>query len=152
MLSRRLEQLSRLKPDYDNLRCIAISNLKHDNERSLKAWWHRKYRIPPKTINEYTFEELLIEHFEDFYYDNPEKVDEFFDTVKNVADDFSVPEQVRHLLGERKGEVDISRYQTPGDEDLSDEDCNRIFESIRGVRQIPVKKDKVEFDDTFVTE
>ncbi len=150
-LQHKLILLERLKPNYDNLRYIAISNLRTENERTLRAWWHRKYRVPPKPIDDYVFEELMIEYFEDFYFENPEKAEEFFKSMVKTEsignDDFEVPNHVKKILSKRKAEVDITKYQTEGDKDLTDEECQAIFDSIKGIRQ--KKYDDDEFDDNY---
>lgn len=157
-LSQRLARLARQKPEYDNLRFIAISNLRTENERTLRAWWHRKYQIPPKPIDDYTFEELLIEYFEDFYFENPDKAEEFFKAERRVdeeVDDFEIPSHVAAMLRKRKNKIDISKYQTEGDENLTDDQCKAILDSIRGFTQIKPKiksqkdNDDGEIDDDF---
>ena len=153
-LSRKLELLARVKPEYDNLRLVAISNIRFNNEKSLRAWWHRKYKIPPKPIEDYTFEELLIENFEDFYSNHPEKAVEFLklQPVEVVeVEDMTVPSHVQWILDKRKGRGKIEKYKTAGDENLTDEECQNILSGIRGTRQGATSNPSLpqEFDDDF---
>ena len=96
----------------------------------------------------------MVEFFEDFYYENPDKAEEFFKSpplrvVEEISedDDFDVPSHVQAMLSKRKGEVDIKKYQTAGDEELTDEECKKIFDSIRGAR--PSNLFSGEIDDDF---
>lgn len=122
----------------DNLHRIAISNL-DDTERSLKRWWCNKYRIPPKPLDEYTFEEIFLEHLEDHYEKNPEAVREFHrdQSVQNREEwDGEVsPEAERELQSRwekinRKNGVTLAKYQTEGDEEMTSEDFQKIFNSL----------------------
>lgn len=97
--------------------------------------------MPPKQIEEYTFEELMIEYFEDFYFDNPEKADEFLDRRIDEQEEFVVPAEVRKMIARRKDKVDLSKYRTEGDENLSDQECKKILDSIRGVKDFKIPKD-----------
>lgn len=153
-LSKRLQLMGQVKPEYDNLRLVAISNIRGNNEQALRIWWHRKYGIPPKPIDDYTFEELLIEYFEDFYVEHPDKADEFMQGVVAIRSvgsevDMTVPESVKRILAKRKKDVDLSKYKTAGDEDLTDEQCQAIFDSIKGIKQIGPNR---EIDDDFTKE
>jgi len=159
-ISSRRSSITHQIPNEENLKLIAISNLRSDSERNLRAWWHRKYSIPPKPIEDYTFEELSLEYFEDFYYERPDKAEEYLKEMQGKKEEasshFVVPEHVKKMLAKRKDEIDISRYQTDGDEDLSDEECQEIFDSIRGVEQMaPVQGGLTHHDDIeddFTTE
>lgn len=112
----------------DNLHRIAIANLE-DQEQSLRRWWHKKYRIPPKPLDDYTAEELYLEHLEDFYERNPKAAQDFlrstagddeWDGEVSAEHERQIQERLARL--QKKRPVDIKKYQSEGDENLSDED------------------------------
>jgi len=121
----------------DNLHRIAISNLK-DTERSLKRWWCNKYRIPPKPLDEYTFEEIFLEHLEDHYERHPEAIEEFYrnQSVQHGQEwDGEIEAEAERELQSRwekinrKNGVTLEKYQTEGEE-VTSEDFQRIFDSL----------------------
>ena len=153
----------------DNLHRIAISNLSN-NEHALRRWWHKKYRIPPKQIEDYTEEELYVEHLEDYYSANPKAIQEFLASSVKVDDwDGEIdPELERETLKRlerfnKRRDIDIKKYQTEGDTDLSDEAVAAILASVgkdlpgsrralrEGKSQAPVQGDIMGegFDEVF---
>lgn len=120
----------------DNLHRIAIARL-HDQDHSLTSWWHRKYRVPPKPIDDYTAEELYVEHLEDFYSRDQKALDDFLRRSARAEEwDGELPADVERANVKRlaalqaKRPVDIKKYQTEGDEKLSDEDIAQIMASV----------------------
>lgn len=80
----------------------------------LRRWWTKKYRLPPTSdeFGRYTYEELLLEYFEDLYendkdvfeaFKTPGEIDESVETGDPVTD-----ELVRRLdAGEDLGVEDL---------------------------------------------
>jgi hypothetical protein len=138
----------------DNLHRIAISNLS-DGDRELKRWWTKKYGKPLKDFEDHTPEELLIEMYEDYYAKNPQEVQAFEDIVTRDDEwDGSMPDdhefEMKKIL-DKKGKVDLSKYQTDGD--LTEEDEKKILESLG--MNLPKSKRVVnmgegEFDEHFL--
>lgn len=57
-------------------RQLALRRLRgRDPEQQLRRWWTRKYQAPPTDPRylAYTPEDLLLEFFEDYYADHPER-------------------------------------------------------------------------------
>lgn len=129
--------------DSSNLHRIAISNL-NDRERSLTRWWSKKYKTPVKPLEEHTEEEIYLEHLEDYYERSPKAVDEFF-SKQSARQEVHEPEWTGELSPEaerelqarwarvnakRKNPVSLAKYQTPGDENMSDEEVKKIIDSL----------------------
>lgn len=147
------QELSEQKLDNDNIHRIAITNSR-DPERSLQAWWRKKYRIPPKDLDDYTAEELLLEYLEDYYRRHPEEADKFQDSATRRLEDGwdGKPDpEMEKLVIERlkKNKVFdpaiIEKYRTPGDENLSDDEIKEIFDSLG--RDLPGSKTKTVLDN-----
>jgi len=71
------------KSDIGNLEKIAFKNICDDSNyeglfRYLKVWWCSYYKRPSKDpiLQEYTFEELIIEYFEQTLFNNKERYKE----------------------------------------------------------------------------
>ena len=140
----------------DNLHWVAISNLQ-DEEYKLERWWRKKYKQPPKPLDDYTTEELFIEFLEDFYEKNPEKITEFMQAAECPPEEekWTVPDHVEELLAKRrtKSKVGgkIAKYFNPNDRNLSDEECQMIFDRI-GKAKSKSKEIKIaddEFEEVF---
>ena len=80
-LNIRLKRSSPRLVNADNLHRVAISNL-DDQERALTRWWCNKYRTPPKPLEDYTLEEIFVEHLEDFYERDPRAAKDFLRSVR----------------------------------------------------------------------
>jgi len=152
--------------DNTNLHYIAISNIE-DGENNLRRWWHKKYRIPPKDIEEYTVEELYLEWLEDFYSGDPKRVDEFHTSIEVEAEEewdgeLDIDTQVEidrrwKSLGVEQDKSIIDKYKTDGDEDLSPDEIKNILADVG--RDLPGSKSgkddtapivsNDEFEDTF---
>jgi hypothetical protein len=144
----------------DNLHRIAISNVT-DSTRVLARWWTKKYRTPLKHYGEYTNEELVIEMLEDYYDNNRTEIERFLEasTMEKLGEwDGSTSEeyedQVRKRLSKFK-KVDISKYQSEKDRELTNEEEETILNSLG--RSLPKSKTiqnnrdvgKDEFEETF---
>jgi len=150
-------QLNRRLLNADNLHRIAISNL-NDHEHQLKKWWHQKYRVPPKPVDDYTVEELYVEYLEDFYERHPEEI-AAFDKARSGAEEWDGSEKFRgedealallKRVRQRQGKtVDLSKYKT---EDVSDEEFEKIVASVgkskRPKLKVPLLGED-EFEDDF---
>lgn len=139
----------------DNFHRIAISNLE-DKERELMRWWCKKYRQPLKPLEDMTLEEIYVEHLEDFYERNPEAIAEFNGQKIDEDDwDGKLPPETEARLKKfhEKHKVDLSKYKTAGDENLSDEECAAILDKVG--RDLPGSKvagpqlRDEEFDENF---
>lgn len=119
----------------DNLHRIAISNL-DDHEYALKRWWHQKYQIPPKPIDDYTVEELYVEYLEDFYDKHPDeraRLDRKVETVEwDGTEKFRGEDEALAMLKrirKKQGKtVDLEKYRT--DDEFSEEELEKIMASI----------------------
>ena len=127
-------------PTTANLHRIAIANL-DDNERMLKRWWTKKYGQPEKPLTDYTMEELLVEHLEDFYEKNPDEIKRFEQRQGTAAADEewdgSLPPEVEerakrvfeHARKKRGGKkVDLEKFRS--NDEVSDAEAAKIFDSI----------------------
>ena len=136
----------------DNLHHIAIDRLKND-EYVLKKWWHKKYGIPPKPLEDYTQEELLLERLEDFYLDNPSKIDEFNNVVEKDEWDGSVPRAVKDRLERARGKSKskLEKYQSDSDKNATDEDIEKMISGLGWnlPKSRKVHNMELEFEDTF---
>jgi hypothetical protein len=137
----------------DNLHRIAIENL-NDGLHALKRSWHKRWNQPPKALDDYTIEELLIESYEDYYLRHPQEADRFLNSVNlgSSDDDEWLERQIKE--SEREGiEANdvIKKYQTEGDEEMSDEECAKILSSVG--KRLPGSGTRIdmndEFEDTF---
>jgi len=127
----------------DNLHRIAISNLQNEEYR-LKRWWRKKYRIPPKDLDDYTTEELYLEFIEDYYDKNPEKIADF----EKPVDDWKVPDHIEELMRKRRAKSKgrkLRKYITLTDKNLTEEQCQEIFDGL-GRKQ---KINDDEFEEVF---
>ena len=147
----------RLKSN-DNLHYIAIDNIK-DDSLLLRKWWHKKYKIPPKPLDEYTYEELLIEQLEDYYLGDSSRIEAFLNSVGKGEDswDGEIAPEIEMVLEnrKRKSKGKIKKYQT--DEDISEEDFNKMMDNVG--YELPNSKrlveqgsglDDEEFEETFL--
>jgi hypothetical protein len=143
----------------DNFHRIAISNLSN-RERGLVRWWCKKYRQPQKPLEEMFLEEIYVEHLEDYYERNPEAIAEFKgERPVDEDDDWDgkLPPETEAKLKKfhSKHKVDLSKYKTNGDENLTDEQCRVILDRVG--RSLPESSFKTEvpadsteeFDDNF---
>jgi hypothetical protein len=142
----------------DNFHRIAISNLA-DRERGLVRWWCKKYRQPQKPLEEMFLEEIYVEHLEDYYERNPDAIAEFKGEKPAGEDDDwdgKLPPETEARLKKfhERHKVDLSKYKTAGDENLTDEQCRAIFDRVG--RSLPGSSSKTElpveseeFDDNF---
>jgi len=142
----------------DNLHFIAIENIK-DEALLLRKWWHKKYRIPPKPLDEYTYEELFIEQLEDYYLGDASRVETFLSSVGQGKDEWDgeAPPEVEQTLEKRrensKGRID--KYKTE-DEEISEEEFNKMMDNVG--YNLPGSKKTVdqgsamsdEFEETFL--
>lgn len=157
-LQRELE--NRLIND-NNIHRIAISNIK-DPKIQLERWWRKKYRIPPKDFEEYTSEELYLEYYEDYYDRYPEKIEEFLaggiddEEWDGTHDDPELEAAIlKRLTKLNLANPDIiKKYQTPGDENMSDEKfqdiLNNLGKKLPGSKKKVKKKDNEEFEDNYL--
>lgn len=132
--------------DNDNLHRIAISNLA-DLEKRLIRWWSKKYNTPPKKLDDYTTEELLIEMLEDHYEKNPTTIEEF--NASLIKDDWNGKIKDEDQMKEywkKRSKVDLKKYQTDKKE-ATDEEIAKALEDIG--KSFSVKKDDKEFEDEF---
>ena len=146
----------------DNLHRIAISNLESD-EIKLRRWWAKKYRQPPKPLDEYTIEELYIERIEDFYESYPEKAKEFLESVGAKDDDWdgTLPDELEFEIQDRLKKISgkksvLAKYQTESDFEATDEQINEILaglgKNLPGSRQglnSSIITDQNEFEEMF---
>lgn len=143
----------------DNLHRIAISNI-NDSAYVLKRWWRKKYRQPPKPLDDYTYEELYIEYLEDFYLKNPDEIERFENALDLKREDGwdgkhndEVERDVQRRLKKIK-QADpaiIEKYRTY-DEDMTKEEFDSMLESVG--KNLPgsrtkKKVDTDEFNDVF---
>lgn len=154
------ELLRDLEPSNDNLHRIAIANVT-DSERILARWWTKKYQTPLKPFAEHTTEELIIEMLEDYYDQNRSEIDRFFDKVNSESTpewDGSTSEEYEREIQKRLSKfkkVDISKYQSDADKELTPEEEENILASLG--RSLPKSKTiqngkdvgHDEFEDTF---
>lgn len=120
------------QPSLENLKRIAASNL-DDLERIVVRSWCNRYRRPPTDplLRRYTLEELVIEHFEEYYDKNPDKVQDV--AAKDDWDGSVSDEHEREVQAKLKklGHIDssvIDRYKS--DEKISSSDEKSILEEI----------------------
>ena len=126
----------------DNLHRVAISNIQN-TERRLIRWWCNRYKQPPKPLEEYTLEELMIEQLEEYYINNPEKIDEFKGLVDSSVDDWdgTISPELEEMIRSKANKVDISKYQTENDKNLSDEEVEKITRSVWGLKLRDIEQD-----------
>ena len=122
-------------------------------------WWCDKYKQPIKPLHEHYWEELYIEHLEDFYDKNPIEIERFQASViaaDNAQDDWngSMPAEYEKAMKARlkkineRNKVDMTKYQSS--EVLTQEQEEAILASL-GMNLQPPKKglERGEFEDTF---
>lgn len=153
-LNIKLKRSSQRLVNADNLHRVAISNLK-DQERSLTRWWCKKYRTPPKPLEDYTLEEIFVEHLEDFYERDPRAAQSFARSVRKEEewDGTSSLETERELqarwakINKRKG-IDpaktLAKYQTESDKEMTSEEFDRIMATVG--KNLPGSKTIRTFD------
>lgn len=100
----------------------------------------------------------MIENFEDFYTQDRKRIEEFFEQVdgEKEAWDGSVDPEVDEVLkrlGKGKEHL-LEKYKTEGDENLSDEECEKILTSA-GKRLPTIRKGassdpSFDFEDVFM--
>lgn len=148
--SRKKEAL--IEINNDKLHLIAINNL-DDPEYVLRRWWHLKYRIPPKDIDDYTFEELYVEYLEDRYIDHPKEKQNFLDSIDpEVADwDGTMSAEYEESVKSfhEKHKIDLSEFQS--DIEMSEEEEEEMLKNLG--RNLPgsthVVGSDIEFEDEF---
>jgi pyruvate-formate lyase-activating enzyme len=118
-----------------NFHLIAISNL--DNSvKKIKRWWHSKYCIPPKGIDEYTEEELYIEFLEDYYEKNPIEASRFLEGLEAWEGDTS-PEHEQEVLERIKSigadNVNIAKYHSDNS-DYTEDDFRKDMDRIAPIQ------------------
>lgn len=154
-LNIRLKRSSPRLVNADNLHRVAISNL-DDQERSLTRWWCNKYRTPPKPLEDYTLEEIYVEHLEDFYERDPRAAKSFLGSVRKKEDwdGNHAVETERELqarwakIHKRKGiDTDkvLAKYQTEADKAMTSEDFTKIMATIG--KNLPGSKTVRTFED-----
>lgn len=162
MMQTRLKNLSEMLKgrlvNNDNLHRIAISNLDND-EKKLIRWWCDHYKQPPKPLNDYTFEELYIEHLEHYYSRNPDKIADFFARHNQDDEEWDgkfddETEQRINAYWSKRSSGAIKKYQKD-DRQYSDEEIKEIVDSLgknlpgsKVVKSNPIMGDD-EFDDLF---
>lgn len=113
------------KRDELSYHLIAITNIE-DTQHRLSKWWHKKYGIPPKSLEDHTIEELFIEQLEDFYEANPEEIGKLKEMMLVEDDDWDGTMSDEHekkmkKFAERVGHVDLTRFQKKSEDNKSDE-------------------------------
>lgn len=78
----------------------------------LRRWWTKKYQLPPTSDEylRYTEDELWVEFYEDFYYDNPASEIEALDgaeTVQFITGDPELDELEKQIANGEIGEQDV---------------------------------------------
>jgi hypothetical protein len=124
--------------DNNNLHRIAISNL-NDEEYKLKKWWHNKYKVSPKPLDELTIEEVYIDYLEDWYAKDPSRVEDFYRQSQDFDDwDGELDEVTEQKIAARWAKIKehhddgdvLARYRTDGDKDLSDVQVDAILRDL----------------------
>jgi len=122
----------------DNLHRIAISNL-NDEEYKLKKWWHNKYKVPPKPLDDLTIEEVYLDYLEDWYSKDPRRVEDFYRQTQDFDDwDGELDDATEQRIAARWAKIKehhddgdvLARYRTKGDEDLDDEKVDAILRDL----------------------
>jgi hypothetical protein len=154
-LNIKLKRSSQKLVNADNLHRVAISNL-GDQERALTRWWCNKYRTPPKPLEDYTLEEVFVEHLEDFYERDPRAAQSFLRSVRkeedwdgNHAVEVERELQARWVKINRRKGIDpnktLAKYQTESDKEMTTEDFNKIMASVG--KNLPGSKTTRSFED-----
>lgn len=144
-----MENIAEIKSDELNYHKIAIANLE-DNELQLRRWWHEKYNIPPKPLDDYRIEELYVEMLEDFYSENPRQLAEMKDkiTFQNEPEwDGETTEEYEAAMAPwfEKNKIDISEFQS--DEELTSEQEQAIIDSLGKPGPPAVIENHQQFED-----
>jgi len=150
-----------IKPlKYDNLHLIAITNAR-SGEKKISIWWRKKYRVPPKPFEEYTWEELILERLEDYYYENPAEADKTLaNIIKPEIWDGEMPDYYEKDIKRKykkffdRNKVDLSKYQTDVVVSKKEEDdiINNLGRKLPGskvVNSIQSIEEPDEFEDNF---
>jgi hypothetical protein len=119
--------------------------------RQLERWWHKKYRTPMKGYDDHTHEEIFIEYLEDYYDKHPEEIGRFqYSQTKEAEEDDEwrgdTPDGLADKMKSLGGTVDVSRYKTEGDENLTEDEVKNIISKVG--RSLP----KVRQSDTIENE
>ena len=143
----------------DNIHLIAISNI-NDGERSMERWWERKYKAPLKAYEDHTFEEILVEMFEDYYEKNPAEAQKFIQNIVTKGQD----EWEGQMSDEHEAEMQkrfanpelLKKYQS--EKELTEEEEKKLLDSLgRNLPGSKVTRDlsggdgSGEFDDEFAS-
>lgn len=154
-LNVRLKRSSPTLVNADNLHRVAISNLE-SQEHQLRRWWSKKYKTPPKPLDEYTLEEIFIEHLEDFYERDPRAAKSFAGSVRPEENwDGELGVEVERELEVRWAKINkrrgfdpgktLAKYQTEADKDLTSDDFKLIMDRLG--RNLPGSKVVRDFGD-----
>jgi len=149
-----LLNLTRIK--NDNLHLIAISNLK-DGECQIRRGWERKYRIPEKSFDDHTDEELVIKQLEDYYERYPQEAERRLADAGRPTKDWggemdseyeaTIQKQLKGFF--KRNKVDLSKYRT--EKELDEDEEKKMLEGLgrRLPRSTFAKDLEDEFEDDF---
>lgn len=125
----------------------------------MTRWWCNKYRTPPKPLEEYTLEEVYVEHLEDFYERDPRAAQDFLRSVRKEEEwdgnhALSVERELQARwakISKRKG-IDpnkvLAKYQTESDKEMTSEEFDRIMASVG--KNLPGSKTVRNFESDSV--
>lgn len=165
-------EAAEVEVDDQRFHRIAVSRLS-DPLYLLERHWRRKYRCPPRPMEDYTLEELYVEYLEDHYAVHPEEANALRDEMQREEPlvvhgtggaaewDGQLPpdlEQQRQEFWRRRQErnphlkVDLERFRS--DEVMTPERAAEIMKNVGRVGAPPVASPTAplppdEFDEEF---